>query len=108
MPDFKGFLDTLVERIGLLAVGNLKDYHGAVTQDGKAFLEKARADLERWSALLELGQLTPDDFAWLVNGKKDLAELAALKQAGIAQARLDTFRNALVGVVIGTAIEKFR
>lgn len=107
MPDFKDFLDTLTERIGSLAVGSLKDFKNAITKDGKAFLEKARQDLERWTALLEAGQLTRDDFEWLVKGKKDLAELAALKQAGLAKARLDKFRDSLIEVVIGTAVEKF-
>lgn len=107
MPDFKNFLDTLVERIGALAVGSLKDLKSAVTKDGKAFLERARQDLERWTALLEQDQLTREDFEWLVKGKRDLAELAALKQAGLAKARMDKFRDSLIQVVIGTAVEKF-
>ena len=82
MPDFKDFLDTLAERIASLAVRSLKDFRGAVTKDGKAFLEKAKHDLERWTALLEGGQLTRDEFEWLVKGEKDLAELAALKPGG--------------------------
>lgn len=107
MPDFKDFLDTLAERIGSLAVGSLKDFKAAITKDGKAFLEKAKQDLERWTELLASGQLTKDDFEWLVKGKKDLAELAALKEAGLAKARLDKFRSSLVELVIGTAVEKF-
>ena len=107
MPDFKDFLDTLAERISSLAVGSLKDFKAAITKDGKAFVEKAKADLERWTTLLADGQLTKDDFEWLVQGKKDLAELAALKQAGLAKARLDKFRNSLIEVVVGTAVEKF-
>lgn len=107
MPDFNGFLDTLTERIGALAVGNLKDFKDAITKDGKAFLDKAQKDLERWTGLLEGGQLTAEEFEFLVKGKKDLADLAALKQAGLAKARLDKFRNSLVELVIGTAVEKF-
>lgn len=108
MPDFKEFLATLTERIAALAVGTLKDYKNEITRDAQAFIEKAQQDLERWTALLQQGQLTPDDFAWLVKGKKDLAELAALKQAGLAKARLDTFRSSLIEIVVGTAIERFR
>ena len=107
MSDFKEFLSTLADRVGELAVGSLKDFKDAAMKDGKAFLEKARVDLERWTALLEGGQLTPEEFEFLVKGKKDLAELAALKQAGLAKARMDKFRNSLVELVIGTAVEKF-
>jgi hypothetical protein len=42
-----------------------------------------------------------------VQGKKDLAELEALEQAGLSLARLEEFRNTLVGLVIDTAFTVF-
>ena len=39
----------------------------------------AEADLARWTALLESGDLTPADFTWLVQGKRDLSEVEALE-----------------------------
>jgi hypothetical protein len=42
-----------------------------------------------------------------VQGKKDLAELEALEQAGLALARLDRFRTDLVHLVVDTAFGVF-
>ena len=42
-----------------------------------------------------------------LQGKKDLAQLEALEQEGLSLARLEEFRNALVGLVIDTAFTVF-
>lgn len=75
--------------------------------DGTAFVEKIKVDLERWSQLLASGALSKDDFAWLVQGKKDLAEMEALEHAGLALARPDHFRTDLVNLVVDTAFSMF-
>ena len=56
---------------------------------------------------MEAEELTPDDFTWLVQGKRDLAEMEGLKQAGIALARVDRFRSSLLDTVVGTAFDVF-
>ena len=107
MPDFKQFLDLLKDNIGALAAKSWKDFRDAAVKDGQAFIEKTKQDLDRWTGLLGQGKLTKDDFEWLVKGKKDLAELVALKQAGLAKARLDQFRGSLIDLVVGTALKFF-
>jgi hypothetical protein len=107
MADFAHFLEELTGKLAALAAQQWTAYRDAAISDGTAFVEKTRADLERWSQLLANGALTKDDFAWLVQGKKDLAELVALKQAGLALVRLDQFRTALVNLMIDTAFSVF-
>ena len=69
--------------------------------------DKAKADLQRWTTMLASGQLSKDDFEWLLQSKKDLAELVALKQAGLAQVALDRFVNGLLNVVVTSAFKVF-
>jgi hypothetical protein len=107
MADFSQFLDVLGKRLAELAEQQWTAYRDAAIEDGTAFVDKAKADLERWSQLLASGALSKDDFAWLVQGKKDLAQLEALEQAGLSLARLEEFRNTLVGLVIDTAFTVF-
>jgi hypothetical protein len=107
MADFSQFLDVLGKRLAELAEQQWTAYRDAAIEDGTAFVDKAKADLERWSQLLASGALSKDDFAWLVQGKKDLAQLEALEQAGLSLAHLEEFRNALVGLVIDTAFTVF-
>ncbi len=107
MSKFDDFLKALKDGIKELAEESWKEYQQSAVKDGSAFVEKTKEDLERWTKLLANGDLTPKDFEWLVKGKKDLAELEALKQAGLALARLDQLRNSLIDLVVGTAFKIF-
>ncbi len=90
-----------------VAEKNWKEFREAAEKDGNAFLDRTEEDLRRWTKLLAQGDLSQDDFEWLVAGKKDLAEMEALKQAGLALVRLERFRNALISLVVDTAFETF-
>jgi len=107
MTRFDDFLKALKDGLKQLVANSVHDFSQAATKDGQAFFKKARADLERWTKALAHGQLTKTDFEWLVQGKKDLAEMEALKQAGLAVVRVDQFRSSLIDLVIGTAFKTF-
>lgn len=107
MASFNDFLNALKDGLKQLVAQSLADYKDAAVQDGEAFLTKTRADLERWTGELAQGQVSKDDFEWLVRGKKDLGEMEALKQAGLTLVRLDQFRTSLINLVIGTASKLF-
>jgi hypothetical protein len=104
---FREFLDILKTETEKAVRAEWQDCKEAALRDGGAFVEKTKADLERWTGLLASGALSREDFEWLLQGKKDLAELEALRQAGLAQARLDRFRDAILGVVARTALRVF-
>src|SRR5262245_48434848 len=96
MADFARFLEELTVKLSALAEQQWTAYRDAAISDGTAFVDHIKVDLERWSQLLANGSLTKEDFAWLVQGKKDLATLEELEQEGLALERLDQFRTALV------------
>lgn len=103
MPDFKDFAQTAEANLVALVTTDFKDYSQEALKDGKAFVERARKDLERWLVLRSQGQLTDDDLVWLIKSKKDLAELQALKQAGVSVTRLEGFKHDLITLAINTA-----
>lgn len=107
MADFNEFLDEL--KVNLLSVvkEGLEDYKEQVLADGSAFAEKTKDDLQKWFAELKEGSLTKIDFEFLVKGKGDLAEMEALKLAGLAQIRLDKLKASIIETVIGTAEKIF-
>lgn len=107
MPDFSAFRTTLLDRLKVLAQEEWAAHRDDALSDGRAFLAATEADLERWTALLEEGVLTPEDFAWLVEGRRDLVEMEALQRAGLSLARLDRFRASLLDTVVGTALDVF-
>jgi len=107
MTDFTNFLDVLRGNIKDYAVDNWKEHLGAVVSDGSAFLDGTREDMERWTKQLAKGELSKEDFRFLVLGKKDLMEMEALKQAGLALVRVDRCRKGLLDLVVNTALDAF-
>lgn len=103
MPDVDELLEVLRDEITDLATSHFDDFADAAIRDGTAFLNNSKDDLEEWTRLLAEGKLTQDEFRSLVEGKKDLAEMKALKRAGLAAVRVDKFRNELIDRVVATA-----
>ncbi len=110
MSDFKEFdkFIMLVEKgTKELATNTLRGYKEEALSDAKVFLEISKDDARRWSKLLLKGELTEEDYEWLVLSKKDVVELQLLKDAGLASVRIDRFKNALINLVIDTAFDVF-
>lgn len=107
MADFNDFWESIKKGLVEVAEKNWKEFREAAEKDGNAFFDKTKEDLRRWTKLLAQGDLSQDDFEWLVASKKDLAEMEALKQAGLALVRLERFQNAVISLVVDTAFETF-
>jgi len=107
MPNFNDFLITLKDDLLDFAQENLEEYKDELVKDGTMFFEKTKSDVERWTDGLASGALSPADFEFLLKGKKDLAEMEALKQAGLAQVKLDKITNGIIDVITGSAIRTF-
>jgi hypothetical protein len=107
MTTFEDFIEALKIELVEFAEYSWNTYKDAAIIDGKAFIENSGTDLKRWTEMLARGDLTRDDFEWLMVGKKDLAELFALKQKGLAKVALDRFVNGLIDTIVSTAFKMF-
>ena len=107
MATFDDFWGALTGAVAKLATGALADYKAQVVADGQAFAEKLKSDLAAWTQQLANGQIDQDELQFLINGKRVLAELMALKQKGLARVALDQFFNDLVNTIVTTAIKFF-
>jgi hypothetical protein len=92
----------LLDGIKELASSAWKDYKDAIITDGTAFLNKSKQDLLRWTEQLEAGSLTKADFEWLLESKKDVTELHALKAAGLTIVAAEKFENDVLKLVTET------
>ena len=68
--------------------------------DGNAFLQQTENDIATWLEDLQHGAIRQKNFESLVRGEKDLAEMLALKRAGLGQVAIDTFVNGFIQIVI--------
>jgi hypothetical protein len=105
MSDFDDFIEESLKGIKGLFRTTLEDYRDEISSDTKAFLEKNKEDLKTWTEQLVAGDLSKKDFEDLVLGRKDVAEMYALKEAGLAQAKMDLFKCRLADLLIDTAFD---
>jgi len=107
MPNFNDFILTVKNDLLDFAKENLEKYKDELLKDGTQFVKKTKSDLERWTEGLASGTLSPADFEFLLKGKKDLAEMEALKQLGLSKIRITKVTNSIIDVIAGSAIRTF-
>jgi len=103
--NFPDILKQLKAALANLAETTLKNYVSDAKADAQNMLDSMTAKLEKWTGLLKDGDLTTEDFEWLVYSQKDLVELAALKQAGLAEIRIDQFKGSVINLIIDTTFQ---
>ena len=107
MPTFNEFLSTIKDDLLEFAKENFEEYKDELLKDGNEFVKKAKKDLERWAEGLASGALSKADFEFLLKGKRDLAEMEALKQLGLSKIRVNRITNGVIDVVVGSAVKTF-
>jgi hypothetical protein len=107
MNQFDEFIEAIKTGAKDLAREIFDGFEDQAKDDANAFLAKAQADLQRWTKLLAQGDLTEQDFSDLIQAKKALAEIHALRQAGVALTKLERFRTRFINLVIDTAFNVF-
>jgi hypothetical protein len=96
-------LQTTLEKSKELAAILFKRFTQQAVSDTQNFLQRSKDGIARATVLLAARQIDKDDFEDLILGKKDLAEMHALKQAGLASATIDTFVNGVLQILIDAA-----
>lgn len=107
MATYDDFLEALKAALSQYAKQSWTDYRDQAEADGQDFINQTKQDLQTWTQQLVAGQITQQEFKFNVNSKKALAQLASLKQAGLAKVSADKFTNGLVDVIVNTAVSTF-
>lgn len=107
MGTFDEFVQSLADGSKALARDIFDGFEDEALEDAKAFIEKSKDDLQRWTMLLAKGHIVEQDFSDLVQAKKALAEIHILRQKGIALIKLERFRTGFINLVIDTAFDVF-
>ncbi len=107
MANFEDFVDALKDGAKDLARDTFDGFENEAKQDAEAFIDKSKDDLKRWTKLLAEGDINEEDFSDLVNAKKALAEMFALRESGLALIRLEKFRKGFINLVVDTAFDVF-
>jgi hypothetical protein len=110
MPSFNtdAALSTTLEKSKELANTLFKKFVNQAVSDTKSFLQSSKEGIARAGLLFAEGKIDRDDFEDLILGKKDLAQMHALKQAGLASATIDTFTNGVLQILVDAAFAAVR
>jgi len=107
MSKIDDFLDAVKHGVVGLAGDYVKGAKQRGIDDMIAYASARKADVGRWADALAQGQISAEDFRQLLLGLKDGAEIRALRVAGVELARLQRLRDALVNLVVDSALKTF-
>jgi hypothetical protein len=103
MVNIDNVLKSIEERSRSLAEKLFKQYSQQAFADISDFLRKSSAELERWMQELARGDIDKNEFKSLAQGQLDVADMRALKQAGLAQVQIDVFTSGVLDIVVSAA-----
>jgi hypothetical protein len=101
--DTDAIIQTTLQQSKALAVTLFAGFSGQALSDAQTFLQNSKDGIARATALYAAQEIDQDDFEDLILGKGDLAEMHALKQAGLASATIDTFINGVLQILVDAA-----
>ena len=102
--EIEALIQLLKEELLKVLGESYSDYKKETKEDIESFLMLSKVKLERWTSLLQSGDLTPEDYEWLLKSQKDLLILNALHQAGVSKLRLGHLKNKIIKTIVNTVI----
>ena len=87
-----------------LAEQVLKDFVNQALTGTQDFKTKAQQQIQEWVDQCKAGEITQRNLDSLIRGEGSLAEMQALKDAGVLQIEIDTFTNGFLQIVINAAV----
>ena len=100
--DFNQLFDSLKTNIISLAEQAVQDEVAAAKQDGQSLLDMVTNNVEIWAQQLASGAISTDDATYLVKSQLEYNEMVALKNAGLAEVRIDEFKSSVISCIIDT------
>lgn len=100
--NFDQLYQDLESGVTSLALSSLKQYLAAAQTDGQQVLDGMKSSLQTWAEEVAEGVLTFEDLGFLLKAETSLAEMTALKEAGLAEVRVDQFKAGIIDLVIKT------
>lgn len=102
--DFQKIFDSLKDEVISLASLTFKKHKEEAKADASKLIQDLKEDLKTWTLQLADGQISKSDFEFLIMGQKELIEMNALKQVGLAIIELDKFKTSILNLIINTVL----
>ena len=105
MVDFDGFFDGIKNGIIDLAKGEADEFLEEAKADADSFLDSAKDDIKTWTKQLVDGELSEREYKFLLGTKRDVLELKALADKGLAKVRIENIVNGALDMIKDAATQ---
>tara|TARA_R100001143_G_scaffold63594_1_gene73144 strand:- start:3762 stop:4091 length:330 start_codon:yes stop_codon:yes gene_type:complete len=105
MADFDRFLRIVKTDLVIVAENLGRDYAKEIVTEGTDFARRFQERLERRITLLANGELSKEEFEWLMKSEKNLIELKSIEKKGLAVVQLNEIRDAIIDTLIVAAFK---
>jgi len=102
--DFQTLFDQLKKEVSNVAVTSVQQFKKEAETDAQNLLENLKQNLQNWTVQLATGEISKDDFEFLVMGEKELIQMNILKQKGMALIDLDKLKISLINQIVKTTL----
>ncbi|MEI6892639.1 MAG: hypothetical protein V5783_10760 [Pontiella sp.] len=92
----------IFKRCELAAKDLVKEEAEEFLKEGKAFGETISGDLVKWTAAYQAGKIDESGLKRLMKRKRTTLKVRGLKQAGIAEIRLEQLQNQMLEIVVSS------
>lgn len=103
--DFESLFQTIKDEIVQLAAASAKQYAAQAKAEGLQLAEGLKNDILTWTVQIENGNLGKDDVTFLIEAKKDLIRLHALKLAGLAAITIDELVQSILKILTSSLLK---
>ena len=103
MAIYDDFLEAVKNGLGDLVGDTIGDFANSAKDRAEDFLAEAAEDLKKWVKQLADGEISQDEFEFLVEGKAELGQINALLEIGAAKVAVDKFRIGFVQLLKDSA-----
>jgi hypothetical protein len=104
MMDFDVFYADLEDQLKSLVTKHFKKYRNAALGDLEEYLRLSKGRLQDYTRLLQLGKITQDEQAFLIQALKQNALLYSLKESGRRSMALKRFSESVVTLTVELAL----
>ena len=101
--DFTQFFNSLKNGVKQIAADQFGDFLKSAVADGEKIITELKDELEKWTVQLVNKEMTKDEYEYCVLSGVDLLKMVALKDAGLAQVRIDSFKSAVTTLIVKSA-----
>jgi hypothetical protein len=98
--DFEKILKQLKESLMEVLGDQYAGFKKETKKDLEDFISGSRDKLERWTNLLADGEISLDEYEWLIKSQEDLLALKGLEKVGISRISLGHFKNKVVKTIV--------